>query len=116
MPLTAKITDCDSDNVILNKKAVQNETTSKPPTIWSQTIIIMAFITNKNKPNENIVIGKVNSMISGFTNKLSKPNTIATNMAVVMLAIIIPGINLEIMMAKIAVMSILYMIFMRLLF
>ena len=45
--------------------------------------MIIALITNINKPNVKKVTGKVNNTKIGFTKKLSKPKTIATVKAVV---------------------------------
>jgi len=42
-----------------------------------------AFITNKNNPKVKIVIGNVNKTRMGFTKKLSKAKTMATDKAVV---------------------------------
>lgn len=63
---------------MLKSKAVQKESTLKPPTIFEQNKMIMALITNKNKPSVKIVTGKVNKIKIGFTKMFNKPKTIAT--------------------------------------
>lgn len=78
---------------MLNNKAVQKESMLKPPTIVSQTKIIMALMTNRNNPKLKIVIGKVNKIKSGFINIFSKPRTIATDTAVKNPSILIPEIR-----------------------
>jgi len=50
-------------------------------------------MTNRNKPKEKMVTGKVNKMSSGLMNTLSKPNTKATNKEVVKLSTETPGKN-----------------------
>lgn len=101
------ITDCDTESMTLKSKAVQKDITSKPPTIWSQTIMIKALITNKNNPNEKIVKGKVKITINGLMKIFNNPNTIATKTDVIKLFTIIPGKNLEIIITKTAVIKIL---------
>jgi len=68
--------------MMLKKSAVQNELTEKPLMKWSQTIIINAFITNKNNPKVTIVTGNVNRIKMGFTKKFNSPSTMATVKAV----------------------------------
>ena len=80
-PINLYIIDCDNDNIILKNSAVQKELTVKPSTSLSQSKIIKAFITSKNNPKVTMVTGNVNSIITGFTNKLSSPKTMATIMA-----------------------------------
>lgn len=82
----AYINDCETDSIILNKKAVQKEFTLKPPTIVSHSNMIIALITNKNKPKVKKVIGKVNSTNIGFIKIFNNPNTTATIKAVSKLA------------------------------
>ena len=74
--------DCEIDNTILKSNAVQKESTLNPPTILVQSKMIMAFITNKNKPKVKMVNGSVNNTNIGFINILSNPNTTATSNAV----------------------------------
>lgn len=71
---------------MLKIKAVQNESTLKPPTISEHNKIIIALITNKNKPNVTMVTGNVKIIKIGFINKLSNPKTTATIREVVKLA------------------------------
>lgn len=54
---------------------------------------MQALITKRNSPKVKIVIGKVNKTIIGFTKKLSKAKTTATNKAVVNSSTIIPFIT-----------------------
>lgn len=74
--------DCEIDKTILKSMAIQKESTVKPPTIFVQSKIIMAFTTNKNNPNVTIVKGKVNTTIIGLINTLRSPKTTATTAAV----------------------------------
>lgn len=69
--------------MILNNMAFQKEDTSNPLIKWSHNKIMDAFITNKNNPKVKIVIGNVNKTRMGFTKKLSKAKTMATDKAVV---------------------------------
>lgn len=85
-PKREYIRDCETDSIILNKRAVKNESTLKPPTMLSHNNIIRALIINKNNPNVKNVIGKVRMIKIGLIKILSKPKTIATNKAVVKLA------------------------------
>ena len=66
---------------MLKKSAVQKEFTENPSTSLSQSKIIRAFITKRNSPSVTIVTGNVNKIKTGFTNKLSKPSTMATVIA-----------------------------------
>ncbi len=63
---------------MLKIKAVQKESTWKPPTISEHNKIMIALITNKNKPNVTIVTGNVRITKIGLINKLSNPKTTAT--------------------------------------
>lgn len=74
--------DWERDNITLNNSAVQKESTLNPPTILVHNKIIMALITNKNKPKVTIVNGKVNNTNIGFIKRLSNPKTTATSSAV----------------------------------
>jgi len=78
--------------MILKNKADQKLETWNPPTISAQKRIKKALITNKNKPNVNIVTGSVNMTISGLINKFNKDNTIDTQIASIKESTIIPGI------------------------
>ena len=63
---------------MLNKKAVRNPDTAKPSTNLSAKRIIIALITNKNKPSVTMVAGRVKKIKSGFTKIFSKANTTET--------------------------------------
>ena len=52
--------------------------TAKPSIKQSASIIINAFIINRNKPKVNIVIGKVKIIKMGLTNKFKRAKTMAT--------------------------------------
>ncbi len=90
----------------LNSMAVQKELILNPGIKWSQSMMIIVLITNKNNPSVNIVTGNVNNTKIGFTKKFSKPNTIATVNAVVNLSISTPFITLSITKTSIDVISI----------
>ena len=75
--------DCNIDNIILKKSAVQNESTLNPPTILSHNRMINALITNKNNPKVNTVIGRVMIIKIGLIKTLRSPRTTATIKAVV---------------------------------
>lgn len=96
---------------MLKNNAVQNPLTSKPSTKWSQSRIIAALITNKNKPNVKIVTGNVNKTKIGFTKKFNNPKTIATVKAVVNSSTRTPFIRYEIAITSIDVTKILTSIF-----
>lgn len=74
--------DCNTDNRMLKSKAIQILLTEKPGINLSANKIINALMTNKNKPNVTIVIGKVKMTKIGFTSKFNIDNTAATTMAV----------------------------------
>jgi uncharacterized membrane protein YoaK (UPF0700 family) len=92
---------------MLKIKAVKNDSTLNPPTIFEHNKIITALMTNRNKPNENIVAGNVNRINMGFTNTLSKPKTTATIKAVSKLATFTLGIKCAISITKADVIKIL---------
>ena len=71
---------------MLNINAVQNVSTTKPPTIFVQSKIIKAFITNKNKPSVTNVTGRVSNTRIGLMKIFSNPKTTATITAVPKLA------------------------------
>lgn len=79
----ANIIDCDNDKTTLNSNAGRKPSTRKPPTMAEQNKIIRALITNRNKPNVNMVIGSVKIKISGLINVFNKLKTKATIKAVV---------------------------------
>jgi hypothetical protein len=85
--------DCERDRIILKNKAVQNESTSKPPTILEQRIIIKAFMTNRNNPKVTMVTGNVKNTKMGLMNVLSNPRTTATNIDVRKLETVIPDMK-----------------------
>jgi hypothetical protein len=98
--------------MMLKSMAVQNELTSNPSTKLSQSKIMTALMTNKNKPNVKKVTGKVNNTNMGFTKKFNNPRTMATVKAVENSSIITPFISLDMTKAKMAVISILKSSFM----
>lgn len=55
-------------------KAENNESTSTPETNLATSQKSKPLITNENKPKVNILIGSVNSDISGLMKALIKPN------------------------------------------
>ena len=73
--------------------AVQNELTENPSTNSSQSKMMTALMTNKNKPKVKKVTGKVNNTKIGFTKKFNNPKTIATFRAVVNSSMITPFIK-----------------------
>ncbi len=75
--------DLKMDSRILNKRAAKNPLTTKPATNLLAKIIMTALITNKKRPKETIVAGKVKKIKSGLTNIFSKAITTATIIAVV---------------------------------
>ena len=98
--------------ITLKIKAVQKESIAKPVTMWVHSNIMRAFMTTKKSPSVNIVTGKVNKTITGFTNTLSRPNTIATIIEVVKFSTWTPVMRCEITITKMAVTIILSKIFM----
>lgn len=71
-----------NDRIKLNSRAYQKLVTWKLSTIALASWIIMAFITNRNNPSVNIVIGIDRISNTGFTRKFNSPSTMATIMAV----------------------------------
>lgn len=53
--------------------------------------MMIALMTNKNKPKVRIVMGMVSMIRSGFKMALNNPNTAATTMAVKKLFTYTPG-------------------------
>lgn len=107
LSVNANVSDCSTDKIILKNKAVQKLETPKPSTRFEQSIIIAAFITNKNNPNVINVTGNVSSTSIGFTNKFNNPKTMATTIEVIKLSTVTPGIKFAISITKIAVTKIL---------
>ena len=70
-------------------------------------------MTNKNKPNVNIVAGKDSIIKIGFTNILSNPSTAATITAATKLSTSTFDINLDISITNPAVIKILINNFIR---
>ena len=73
--------DWKNDSNKLKSNAYQNPATAKPSINLSANKIIIALITNRNKPKVIIVMGNVNIMINGLTKIRKRPNTIATIIA-----------------------------------
>lgn len=69
------------ESKILKKSAVQKPETAKPPTNLSANKIIIALITNKNKPKVTKVAGSVKKIKMGLTNIFKKAITAATIIA-----------------------------------
>ena len=67
---------------MLKRSALKNPDTAKPSTNLSANKIIIALITNRNKPKVTIVAGKVKKTKSGRTNIFNSAITTATIMAV----------------------------------
>ena len=64
-----------SEIKILAKNAVQKPAKLKPLTSFATSIKTSALITNRNRPIVSTVSGKVNTINSGLTSALAKPNT-----------------------------------------
>ncbi len=58
--------------------AVKNPSTLKPSTNFSAKIMMMALITNKNRPKEKMVMGIVRIVKMGLTTAFKKAKTTAT--------------------------------------
>jgi hypothetical protein len=71
------------DNNILNRRAHQNPSTVNPLISFSQSKIISALMTKRNKPSVKIVIGKVSIISIGLTSAFNIANTTATINAVI---------------------------------
>lgn len=71
------------DNKILKIIAVKKPFTSKPVTNFPANKIMLAFITNKNKPKVSMVTGKVKIINIGRTNIFNTAIVNATIIAVV---------------------------------
>lgn len=101
---------------MLKIKADQKLATEKPSTNSLHNKMMIALITNKNKPNVNTVTGNVKSTKSGFTNKLSNPKTMATTIAVIKRSTLTPSKKLDNNVTNIAVTKSLIIIFINNLF
>lgn len=76
---------------MLNNNAEKKLVTINPPTKFAAIKIIIALITNKNKPNVTIVAGNVNKISNGLTNIFRIAIANATQTAVETVAISTPG-------------------------
>lgn len=65
------------DRKILKRRALQKPEVENPETKLSANRIIIAFITNKNKPKVTTVAGSVKKISKGFTNMFNNDITIA---------------------------------------
>ncbi len=74
-------------------------------------MMIMAFITSKNKPSVNIVAGSVKSINIGFTKILRSPNTSATSKAAFHPVTSTPGNRYESSITKTVVKNIFINVF-----
>ena len=74
--------DSRIDNSILNSIAVHILLTEKPSIKFPANKMIKAFITNKNSPNVNTVMGSVKMTNMGLTNRFNKAKTTDTIIAV----------------------------------
>lgn len=79
--------------MMLNNSAHQKPSTRKLSNNLPANRIMIASITNKNKPRVSIVTGIVNKVSKGFTNTLSTAITTLTPMAVQKLFTLMPGNN-----------------------
>ncbi len=70
------------DNNTLNNSAVKNPLTANPVTNLPANNIIIALITNRNKPSVTIVAGKVKNTNNGRTNIFNNDMVTATKTAV----------------------------------
>lgn len=64
-----------------NKNAYRKPSTLKPLTNQSASIIMMAFITSKNNPRDNMVTGSVSNINIGLTIKFNIDMDKATSIA-----------------------------------
>jgi hypothetical protein len=71
----------DIERIMLNNKAPKKPFTLNPSTNFVHNAIIAALITNKNRPKEKMVTGKVNNTKTGFIKTFNNPKTIATIIA-----------------------------------
>ena len=77
--------------------------TSKPGVIAPANQIVMALITNKNKPKDTIVKGKVKITKIGLTTAFTNPNIIAATIAATKLLTTNPGTKCAVISSEIAV-------------
>ena len=82
-PIIAYVIDCNTDNIILKNRAIQNESTANPSTILAHNKTIKVLITSRKSPKVMMVKGNVSNTIKGLTNRLRSPKTIATIKALV---------------------------------
>ena len=80
----------------LKISAVQNESTTNPPTILVHKIITKPLIINKNNPKVTMVKGRVKTTIMGLIKILINPNTKATIIEVTKLSTCTPVMKFEI--------------------
>lgn len=99
--------DWQTERIMLNINAVQNEFTLNPSTSLEHNKIINALMANKNNPNVTMVTGNVNITKIGLINMLSNPKTTATIKAVVKSATLTLVIKWEISKTKPEVIRIL---------
>jgi hypothetical protein len=79
----------------LNNRAHKNPSTRNPCTNLPASRTMMALITNRNKPNVRIVMGKVKMISRGFTNTFRIAKTMESVIAVQKVSIWIPGKTAE---------------------
>jgi len=71
--------------------AVEKESILKPLMKWEAIKSKMALMTNMKSPRERMVAGKVRSIKTGLSRRLSIPKTAATTKAVKVESILNPG-------------------------
>jgi hypothetical protein len=74
--------DSTNESKILNKSAVQKPDTLKPSIQEFAKSIMAALMTNRKRPNVNIVTGKVSITKIGFKIENKRPTINATQIAV----------------------------------
>lgn len=86
-------TEVTSDKIRLNSNAHQKPSTLNPSTNLAVINIIIALITNKNKPRDKMVTGIVKTIMIGLMTLFRNDSTAATINAVrkLLLAICTPG-------------------------
>ncbi len=87
-----------ADNTILQITAHQKLFTSKPSINLSANKIRKALMATRNKPNVNMVAGKVKITMTGFNTALKKESTNAVRKAIKILLsmIVTPGKNIAV--------------------
>src|SRR5258708_36649466 len=83
----------NTDNSKLNTRAQPTDFTWKPLTRLSASNIIMALITNKNRPSVRMVTGRVTRISNGFIKKFNTDSTNATTSAVRKRSMLTPVCN-----------------------